>query len=59
MGSLFIWFSLFLSLVLQQVVLYHMCETYNERGLELIGVMDLGTGAMNFLLVAVGGTIIG
>ncbi|XP_055295275.1 sodium/hydrogen exchanger 3 isoform X21 [Sitodiplosis mosellana] len=41
------------------VVLYHMCETYNERGLELIGVMDLGTGVMNFLLVAVGGTVIG
>lgn len=43
----------------EQVVLYHMCETYNERGLERIGVLDLGTGAYNFLLVAVGGTVIG
>lgn len=36
-----------------------MCETYNERGLENIGLMDLGIGGWNFLLVAFGGTIIG
>lgn len=42
-----------------QVVLYHMCETYNERGLEHIGLIDLGLGGWNFLLVALGGTIIG
>lgn len=43
----------------QQVVLYHMCETYNERGVEHASIMDLGTGGWNFLLVAVGGTVIG
>lgn len=36
-----------------------MCETYNERGLEHIGIIDLGLGGWNFLLVALGGTIIG
>lgn len=36
-----------------------MCETYNERGIERIGVFDLGTGGWNFLLVAIGGTLIG
>ncbi|XP_031624319.1 sodium/hydrogen exchanger 3 isoform X14 [Contarinia nasturtii] len=41
------------------VVLYHMCETYREKGIDRIGIMDFGTGTMNFLLVAVGGTIIG
>lgn len=42
-----------------KVVLYHMCESYNERGIEGIGVLDLGTGGWSFLLVALGGTIIG
>lgn len=51
-------FSL-LYLSYQQVVLYHMCETYNERGIEHASIMDLGTGGWNFLLVAVGGTVIG
>lgn len=36
-----------------------MCELYNERGIERIGVLDVGTGAWNFLLTAVGGTLIG
>lgn len=45
--------------VFQQVVLYHMCETYNERGVDRIGILDMGTGGWNFLLVAVGGTVIG
>lgn len=45
--------------ILKQVVLYHMCETYSEKGVERIGILDLGTGAWNFLLVALGGTIIG
>lgn len=36
-----------------------MCETYNERGIEHASIMDLGTGGWNFLLVAVGGTVIG
>lgn len=36
-----------------------MCETYSERGLEHASIMDLGTGGWNFLLVAVGGTVIG
>lgn len=50
---------LLLLLLHQQVVLYHMCETYNERGIEHASIMDLGTGCWNFLLVAVGGTLIG
>lgn len=36
-----------------------MCETYNERGLEHIGISDVGVGINQFLLVAVGGTVIG
>lgn len=36
-----------------------MCETYNERGIYNIGLLDLGTGGWNFLSVALLGTIIG
>lgn len=43
----------------KQVVLYHMCETYAEVGINNIRIIDLGTSSWNFLSVALGGTIIG
>lgn len=36
-----------------------MCENYREIGIENIKLTDMGTGAWNFLSVALGGTIIG
>lgn len=42
-----------------QVVLYHMCEVYSEIGFDRISVTHMASGATNFLVVALGGTIIG
>lgn len=41
------------------VVLYHIFETYNEIGVNNIEVVDVVNGALSFLCVAIGGTIIG
>lgn len=41
------------------VVLYHIFETYNEMGLDNIQIVDVVNGAVSFLFVAIGGTIIG
>ncbi|XP_074093894.1 na[+]/H[+] hydrogen exchanger 2 isoform X5 [Cotesia typhae] len=41
------------------VVLYHMFETYSEMGPSKITYMDLLSGLGSFLVVAIGGTIIG
>lgn len=41
------------------VVLYHMFETYNEIGIELIQVSDVVNGVLSFFMVALGGTLIG
>ncbi|XP_044580907.1 probable Na(+)/H(+) antiporter nhx-9 isoform X5 [Cotesia glomerata] len=41
------------------VVLYHMFETYSEMGPSRITYMDLLSGLGSFLVVAIGGTIIG
>lgn len=42
-----------------QVVLYHMCEVYSAIGIDNINVEHVARGAANFLVVALGGTIIG
>lgn len=42
-----------------KVVLYHMCEVYSEIGISNINVTHMASGAANFLVVALGGTIIG
>lgn len=42
-----------------QVVLYHMCEVYSDIGFDRINVTHMASGAANFLVVALGGTIIG
>lgn len=41
------------------VVLYHLFEGYSEIGEENIIALDLVSGVINFLLVALGGTLIG
>ncbi|CAG9761670.1 unnamed protein product [Ceutorhynchus assimilis] len=41
------------------VVLYHLFEAYTEMGLTNIMPTDLLSGFLNFLVVAVGGTVIG
>ncbi|XP_053593864.1 probable Na(+)/H(+) antiporter nhx-9 isoform X4 [Microplitis demolitor] len=41
------------------VVLYHMFETYSEMGPSRITYMDILSGLGSFLVVAIGGTIIG
>jgi solute carrier family 9 (sodium/hydrogen exchanger), member 3 len=41
------------------VVLYHMFETYNEMGIDMIQVTDLVNGFLNFLCVALGGVFVG
>lgn len=41
------------------VVLYHMFETYSGMGLDAIQAIDVINGVGSFLLVALGGTIIG
>ena len=41
------------------VVLYHLFEAYTEMGLENILYVDVLAGFANFLVVAVGGTVIG
>lgn len=41
------------------VVLYHMCEVYSQIGIENINMTHLVSGGTNFLVVALGGTIIG
>lgn len=41
------------------VVLYHMCEVYSQIGIANINVTHLMSGGANFLVVALGGTIIG
>lgn len=41
------------------VVLYHIFETYNEIGVNEIQVVDVVNGALSFLCVAIGGTVIG
>ena len=43
----------------QKVVLYHMCEIYSQIGFDKIDVSHLASGGANFLVVALGGTIIG
>lgn len=43
----------------KQVVLYRLCETYTEIGIENIGLVDVGSGSLNFIKVALGGTIVG
>lgn len=42
-----------------QVVLYHMFEAYNEMGVSNIKPQDIASGGASFLVVALGGTIIG
>ncbi|KAK7078437.1 Sodium/hydrogen exchanger 1 [Halocaridina rubra] len=41
------------------VVLYHLFEGYSEIGEENIIAQDLASGVLSFLLVALGGTLIG
>ncbi|XP_050311886.1 sodium/hydrogen exchanger 3 isoform X2 [Anthonomus grandis grandis] len=41
------------------VVLYHLFESYTEMGLRNIVPYDLVSGFLNFLVVAIGGTVIG
>lgn len=41
------------------VVLYHMFETYNEIGIDMIEVSDIANGVGSFFMVALGGTIVG
>jgi sodium/hydrogen exchanger-like protein 3 len=41
------------------VVLYHIFETYNEMGVDNIQVIDVVNGALSFLCVAIGGTVVG
>ncbi|XP_063701853.1 sodium/hydrogen exchanger 3 isoform X2 [Culicoides brevitarsis] len=41
------------------VVLYHMFEAYNEMGVGNIKPVDIASGGASFLVVALGGTIIG
>lgn len=36
-----------------------MCEVYSEIGFDRISVTHMASGATNFLVVALGGTIIG
>ena len=43
----------------KKVVLYRLCETYTEVGIENIGLVDVGSGTLNFIQVALGGTIVG
>lgn len=41
------------------VVLYHMCEVYSQIGIDKINMTHMVSGGANFLVVALGGTIIG
>uniref|UniRef100_A0A336N428 Sodium/hydrogen exchanger n=1 Tax=Culicoides sonorensis TaxID=179676 RepID=A0A336N428_CULSO len=41
------------------VVLYHMFEGYNEMGVSNIKPVDIASGGASFLVVALGGTVIG
>lgn len=41
------------------VVLYHMCETYSQIKIENLDVTHILSGGANFLVVALGGTLIG
>ena len=40
-------------------VLYHMFEAYVEMGAENVGATEIAKGFASFLVVAIGGTIIG
>lgn len=43
----------------EQVVMYHMFESYNDIGTSQIQVIDIVSGVASFFVVALGGTIIG